>query len=106
MSQLTEFVKDPQAVLDYKFDFKPLTHVVYGAASDYLATAETIVSAVVTGETGITIDSSSITDSSTSVTAWISGGTVGESYKVTCHIHTSVGSRVDDRTIIIRVRQR
>jgi hypothetical protein len=106
MTQTNEFIKDPEAVLDYKFDFKPLTHGVYLAVSDYLSTSETIVSATVTGETGIVVDSYAITEAGTSVTAWISGGTAGKSYKVTCHIHTSIPSRVDDRTIIVRVRQR
>jgi hypothetical protein len=70
MTQTNEFIKDPEAVLDYKFDFKPLTHGVYLAVSDYLSTSETIVSATVTGETGIVVDSYAITEAGTSVTAW------------------------------------
>ena len=100
------FVKDPQAVLDYKWDFKPLTHGVDGAETDYLAAGETITSTVVTAPTGIVVDSYSATDTNTSVTAWISGGTLDTDYEIVCHVHTSVGSRVDDRTIIVQVRQR
>lgn len=100
------FVKDPQAVLDYKFDWLPFTHGVDGAATDYLAAGETIISAVVTAPTGIVVDSYSITDTNTSVSAWISGGTVDTDYEIICHVHTSVTPRVDDRTIIVHVRQR
>jgi hypothetical protein len=99
-------IKDPQAVLDYKWDFKPLTHGVEGAASDYLAAAETITAATVTAPTGLTVDSYSVTDTGTSVTAWISGGTVDTDYSVVCHITSSVTPRVDDRTLIVQVRQR
>lgn len=88
------FLKDPSAVLDYKFDW-----------SDWLEASETITAATVTAAAGLTVDSSSITDSSTSVTAWLSAGTVGTRYSVVCHITTSA-DREDDRTIAIRVVER
>jgi len=105
MSTSNVKIKDPSAILDYKWDFKPLTHLVDGAASDYLDTAETIVTATVTASTGIVIDSSSITDSSTSVSAWISGGTDTTEYTIVCRIVTSSG-RTDERSLVIRVTQR
>ena len=98
-------LKDPHAILDYKWDFKPLTHAVTGATSDYLASAETILTATVTADTGLTVNSSAITDTGTSVSAWLSGGTAGTDYTVVCHFTTSA-SRTDDRSIVVQVIQR
>ena len=88
------FDKDPSAVLDYKFDW-----------SDWLDSGETISTRTITAETGIVVDSSSLTDTSTSVTAWLSGGTAGNVYDVACLITTSA-SRTDERTIKITCRER
>ncbi len=99
----SSFTKDPDAVLDYKFDWKALTNG--SGASDWLASGETISSATVTVGAGLTKDSDSITDTSTSVTVWLSGGTVDVSYSVACKIVTSAG-RTDERTIQVDVRQR
>jgi hypothetical protein len=90
----TTFTKDPEAVLDYKFDW-----------SSWLATGETISSKTVTVGSGLTEDSSSITDTNTSVTIWLSGGTTDTDYSVECKIVTS-DSRIDERSITIRVRER
>ena len=99
------FQKDPDAVLDWKFDWAPLTNESAGGKSDWLASGETISSATITADTGITVDSDSITDTNTSVTVWLSGGTVGETYSVACEIVTSA-SRTDERTIQIYVVER
>jgi hypothetical protein len=84
------FGKDPDAVLDYQFDW-----------SAWLA-GDTIASHAVTVPTGLTLVSSS--NSSTAVTVWLSGGVAGVSYPVTCHIVTAAG-REDDRTITIVARE-
>jgi hypothetical protein len=84
--------KDPDAVLDYAFDW-----------SDWLESSETISSHVVTVDTGITKDSDS--ESSGVVTIWLSGGTHGSDYIVACKIITSL-SRTDERSINIRCRER
>ena len=97
------FVKDPAAVLDYKFDWAALTNGT--GASDWLASGETISSHTITATTGLTVASSSLTDANTSVTAWLSGGTAWEDYTVTCRIVTSQG-RTDERSVTIRVRER
>ena len=86
------FYKDSDAVLDYSFDW-----------SDWLAGGETISSHTVTVETGLTKDSDS--ESSGIVTVWLSGGTVGTTYKVACEIVTSA-SRTDERSITIQCRER
>ena len=85
------FVKDPNAVLDYEWDW-----------SAWLGT-DTIASHTVTAATGLTVDSSTAT--STAVTAWLSGGSVGASYAVTCHVVTAAG-REDDRTVTVTVMER
>jgi len=86
------FLKDPDAVLDYVFDW-----------SDWLDSDETISSYIITEETGITVDSDSESDGL--VTVWLSGGSAGEKYNVACKITTSLG-RTDERTMIIHVRNR
>ncbi len=86
------FIKDPNAVLDYTWDW-----------SEWLTGAETISSATVTAPTGLTLDSQSNT--TTTVTAWLSGGTAISEYAVSCRIVTSDG-RTDDRTITIVCKER
>ena len=85
------FTHDPDAVLDYLFDW-----------SDWLG-ADTIASHTVTAAAGLTVDSTEAT--TTTVTAWLSGGTDGASYAVTCHIVTAAG-REDDRTATITMQSR
>ena len=60
--------KDPSAVLDYAFDW-----------SNWLGASETISSATVTVDAGLTKDSQSNT--TTKVTVWLSGGTLATIYK-------------------------
>jgi len=90
MAEANEFTKDPDAVLDYTWDWE-----------DWLD-SDTISSSSVIVESGLTADSDSNT--TTTATVWLSGGTLGEDYKVTNRIVTA-GSRTDDRTIIIKVRE-
>jgi hypothetical protein len=56
-------------------------------------------------DSGINIDSSSLTDLNTSVTVWLSGGLPYGDYSLTCKITTSQ-NRTDERTIVIQSRQR
>lgn len=97
------FVQDPQEKLDYQFDFKPLTNGTEGGVSDCLASGETISSATVTADTGLTLESTSNTDDT--VTTWASGGTAEETYTVTCHIVTSQGREIE-RSIEIQILDR
>lgn len=89
---MSSYIKDPDAVLDYLFDW-----------SAWLSAGETIQTSAVTAEAGITVDSD--TNTTTATTVWLSGGTVGESYQITNRIVTNQG-RTDDRTIDIYVYQR
>lgn len=102
----TKWRKDPSAILDFKFDWAPLTNNRDGATSDWLGPTETIISFTITiSPVGLTEDSSSRTDSNTSVTVWLSSGTDGIEYEVTCQIVTSEG-RTDERTMRIKVENR
>lgn len=83
-----QFDKDPEARLDYMIDW-----------SDWLD-ADTITESTWTPATGITVDSDSNT--TTTTTVWLSGGTLGATYKVVNHITTTAG-REDDRTLILRM---
>ena len=91
--QIGKAIKDPQAVLDYIFDW-----------SAWLA-GDTISTQTLTSDDGITIDSSVVGGENTNVTAWVSGGTAGKSYRVTSRV-TTVGGRTDERLIVILVRDR
>ncbi len=85
-----DFVKDPNAVLDYKVDW-----------ATWLST-DTIATVAWTVPTGITQTSTSNT--TTTATIWLSGGTAGTTYEIVCRI-TTAGGRTDDRTIGIRVEE-
>ena len=81
--------KDKDSVLDYVFD-----------AETWL-NGDTISSASVTVPTGLTLDSESNT--TLTVTAWLSGGTKGERYKVVCQVVTA-GGRTDEGTVVFTAR--
>jgi len=85
------FVKDSAATLEYVFDW-----------TAWLGT-DTIATALVTTPAGLTEASESNT--TTKVTVWLSGGTVGQSYTVVCRI-TTVAGRIDERSLLIRVRDK
>lgn len=88
------FQKDPDATLDYTFDW-----------SNWLEDGEAIASRNVTVENGITLDSSDF--ASPHITVWLSGGTAGETYDVTCEITTdNLKPRTDQRTMKIEVKER
>jgi len=99
----TQWIKDPDATLDYKFDWKASTNGT--GDTDWLQSGETISSFTIDEDTGITVDSSAKSDTNTSVTVWLSGGTAGTTYAVRCEIVTS-SSRTDERTMYILVEQR
>ena len=96
-------VKDPDACLDYVFDWAALTNG--RGRSDWLQVGETIVSAVVTVSTGLVKDSDEIKDANTSVAVWLSGGAAQTEYTVACRVTTSMGRR-DERTINVYVSER
>lgn len=84
--------KDPDANLDYVWDW-----------SKWLTADETISNVAWIVAEGIT-KGTTFNDDSTA-TIWLSGGTVGDSYAITCRITTDQG-RIDDRTKTIKVKAR
>ena len=86
-----KFLKDPDAVLDYETDWE-----------DWLGT-DTISTSSWTVPTGITKDSD--TNTTTTATIWLSGGTAGTSYTLVNRIVTA-GGRTEDRTITIVCQER
>ena len=89
--------KSVGATLDFPFDWKALTNG--RGRSDWLATGETISSYTVTAP-GLTIVSQALTNSSTTIMPFLSGGTLGSQYTVTVDITTNLG-RIDRKAIKI-----
>ena len=88
---MSNYTKDPQATLNYGWDW-----------SAWLGT-DTIASAVVTTPVGLT--AAGQVNTATKVTVVLSGGTVGQSYTVACRI-TTVAGYIDERSLLIRVRDK
>lgn len=82
--------KDPNDVLDYSIDWTALL-----IGGETVSTASWSVS-----PSGLTIGTTAISSPNTS--AWLSGGTAGVQYAVTCQIDTSA-SRSYERTVLISV---
>lgn len=89
-------VKDPDAVLDYTWDWSAWLDAVQDTiASHQLSTPST------TG--GLVVEQSEVVGKS--VVAIISGGTAGKTFPVTCHIVTA-DAREDDRTLYFKIVER
>jgi hypothetical protein len=87
------YAKDPNAVLDYLWDW-----------SGWLTAGDSIATAVVTVTSGnVVLDND--TNDTTSVTAWVSGGTAGTTATLTARI-TTAQLRTDDRTITLHIQER
>lgn len=91
---MSTYIKDPDATLDYTFDW-----------SSWLEDGETISTQTVTTPAGITEDS--VAASTSAVTVWLSGGTAGTTYSIACKITTDNSpQRIDERTIKIQIKDR
>lgn len=92
-----KFPKDPDALLDFTFDW-----------DDYLTEmTDTIASVEFIAEAGITINEAQTGDGfiGTKTTVWLEEGTAGEPYNVIHRITTTDG-RIDDRTMTIDVKEK
>ena len=90
---MATYKKDPNATLDYTVDWSLwLTPLL-----------DTIVTVTWLPETGLTVVSSSNT--ATTATAFVSGGTLETLPLLTCRI-TTAGGRTDDRSIILKIVNR
>jgi len=86
------FVKDPDATLDYGFDW-----------SRWLEGDTIQLASVSVSPSGLTI--TRVDFSTTGVVVWLSGGAPGSTYLVTCRIETASG-RVDERSMRLFVAHR
>lgn len=91
-------IKDPNAKLDYPMNWTDwLTEVADTITnSDWLITDPPDIELTI--ETGLN------TNTTTTATVWLSGGTVGQKYWVTNRI-TTTGGRIEDRSIIIKIKE-
>ena len=80
------FEKDPEAVLDYQIDWE-----------NWLD-EDTIATSVWVASTGLTVDSD--TETNTTATAIVSGGTAGSTYTLENKI-TTAGGLTDETTLYI-----
>lgn len=85
------WLKDPDAVLDYRWDW-----------ADWLGT-DTITAATIT-VTADGPDASPPVIDGGAVTTWLTGGSIG-AHQATCRITTAAG-RIDERTVRIDIRER
>ena len=85
--------KDPAENLDYSMDW----------GENWLAPGETITTSSWTASPGLTLGVTSDTDST--ATAWVSGGTAGQPYLLTNTIVTSAG-RTAVNSMIIKVEKK
>ena len=93
--------KDPDAELDYGFDWSEwLQNVPEGESAD---TIESSTWAVTGEDSSLTVGATGNDDTTTTV--WLSGGTVGLTYVVRNRIVTADG-RTDDRSFRMAIRQR
>lgn len=83
--------KDPNSTLDYQLDW-----------SEWLG-GDTIQTSVWTVPAGLTYESDSNT--STSTTVWVSGGTDGSVHIATNRV-TTAGGRIADRSITFQLKER
>lgn len=87
------FVKDPNAILDYSFNWGPWLD------GDTISTSTWIL------DSPLTIESASEVFDDTTTGLTISGGTLGEDYLVTNRI-TTAGGLTEDRSFELRCRNR
>ena len=89
--------KDPNAILDYTFDWTAWLDLVSDALSSQTCAVENFADA------GGVVNSSQIVGKK--VVVWVSGGTVGKKITLRCRIVT-VGNRTEDRTVYLSVKER
>ena len=86
--------KDPDALLDYTFDWSAYLTALFN---------DTIVSVLWTVDitSGIVVASQS--NSTTTATAWVSGGILGTTAILSCKI-TTISGRIDERQAQLKIK--
>jgi len=103
---MNSVIKDPQAVLNYGYDWAD------GGANDGASTdtgwlqSDTITASTwsITGPDSTLLQDSDANDTTTT-TVVLSGGTANRTYTVTNHVTTAAGYE-DDRSITVKVQER
>lgn len=93
-----KYSHDPEAVLDYVFDWAAFLADI----NDTIDSATVDASTIADDDAPLTVDV--VSNTTTTVTAWVSGGTVGKSYTLTCHIITNDG-REEDKSITLQIKE-
>ena len=88
---MTGFIKDPDATLDYTINWSKFLN------------GDTISTSAWTVPSGLT--QVLVTNTTTTATVWISGGTLDVVYEVSNRM-TSTAGRIDDRTFTITIKQK
>ncbi len=86
--------KDPDAELDYTIDW-----------SQWLVSGDTISTSTWTVPAGLTQGTNGTSNTTTTATIWITGGTVATPYDLRNRIVTA-GGRTDDRTIRFTIQEK
>lgn len=86
--------KDPNATLDYSQDW-----------SDWLSPISDTITGTPVWTLGAGLTKISQSNTTTSASAFISGGVIGSKEPVACKI-TTTGGRVDERTVYLKIVQR
>jgi hypothetical protein len=104
---LKKFIKDPNGKLDYVLDWSawlsPFSDQISSATANVVPTGGLSIG----GTPGGTFSNSAqvtLSNSQTLATLWASGGVAGSSYDVTVRV-TTVGGRIDDRTVTITCKE-
>lgn len=93
---MTNYVKDPDARLDYAQDWEKWLDGDTITASSWILSPDN-------ADTDLVIDTSGFT--TTKTTVWLSGGTLGVKYTVTNRV-TTVAGRIDDRSDTFEIQHR
>lgn len=86
------YYKDPDAVLDYSFDWSNWLGSDVIDSSSWTISSEDLTKVSTTIDGGIT-------------TVWLSGGVAGKRYLIMNHIKTQ-GSREEDRSFVLEMTER
>jgi hypothetical protein len=85
------FVKDPNSTIDFAVDW-----------AEWLNTGDTVSSSSWEVPVGLTLSSEGVTNNVTR--AFLAGGIAGVDYMITNRV-TTQGARIEDRSILVQVRQ-
>lgn len=104
--KFAEYSHDPQAVLDYPFIWKSWLidvndHII--SATVELVSINGMPVGEVIDETPVVVGVVTFDDTLGIVVVWVSGGTLGNNYVLTCHIVTTDG-RKEDKSIRLFVQ--